>query len=242
VNAILSAVRAPLAKSYKEYLRIEWRHLSQPAFSPPDLDALKRAERCLDQIDGAFPDEDERSPIHRQFEMYRAGLLRMGGFLLAMDAQERSRRFFHGLEVLHAQWKSDDNLKGASGLLDSLASNIEFWRSRFLEACRRAGEETFRPALLDPSEHADALWTRLENQYGTGQGERERERAEGERGWTGCTRWPPPSHRGRFGPSRPARFALALSIWAMSSAIRSGSRSPSASPQATSIMVRRTWW
>ncbi|WP_437620315.1 helix-turn-helix domain-containing protein [Sorangium sp. So ce1151] len=90
---------------------------------------------------------------------------RLGG-MVAADARERSSRFFHGLEELHAQWKADPALEGASGLLDSLANQLEFWRSRFFDACRRAGEETFRPALLDPSEHADALWNKAESLYG----------------------------------------------------------------------------
>lgn len=96
------------------------------------------------------------------------------GALVAMDARDRSSRFFHGLEELHAQWKADPALEGASGLLDSLASQIEFWRSKFLDACRSAGDSTFRPALLDPSEHADALWNSSESLYGTGKGYRDR--------------------------------------------------------------------
>ncbi|WP_438010475.1 helix-turn-helix transcriptional regulator [Sorangium sp. So ce321] len=86
----------------------------------------------------------------------------------AMDARERSKQFFHGLEEFYAQWKADPTLEGASGLLDSVTSQLEFWRSRFLDACRRAGEETFRPALLEPSDHADKLWNSSEGLYGQG--------------------------------------------------------------------------
>jgi transcriptional regulator with XRE-family HTH domain len=103
------------------------------------------------------------------FDLY----FRMGA-AVASDARERSNKCFHGLETLIAQWKGDPNLESASGLIDSLTSNFEFWRSRFLDGCRRAGEETFRPPLLDQNNEANTLWANTENLYGSGGGYRDK--------------------------------------------------------------------
>ena len=90
------------------------------------------------------------------------------GMVIASDAHKHSNKCFHGLDELVAQWKADPQFEGASGLLDSLSSNLEFWRTRFLDGCRRAGQATFRPSLFDQNAAANQLWTTTENYYGTG--------------------------------------------------------------------------
>jgi transcriptional regulator with XRE-family HTH domain len=66
VNTYLGALRPALARKYKEYLRTEWQHFAQPPFLHPDLEALVKAEKCLREIDSAFPEEDdvENSSTH----------------------------------------------------------------------------------------------------------------------------------------------------------------------------------
>lgn len=90
------------------------------------------------------------------------------GTVIATDARERSSQCFSGLQEMLEQWKADPQFEGALGLLNSLTSNLEFWRTRFLDGCRRAGEETFRPPLFDQNADANKLWTDSENFYGTG--------------------------------------------------------------------------
>jgi len=62
----------------------------------------------------------------------------------------------------------DSELQAAHGFLEEVRINAKECSERFAQVARRAGEETFRPAL----EGAVALWSACENRWGRGPGYR----------------------------------------------------------------------
>jgi hypothetical protein len=63
---------------------------------------------------------------------------------------------------------ADPEFETGLELLNEVRTNVEYWRDQFLEAVKRDGQETFRPALQDDA----ALWTAWENRWGGGSGYR----------------------------------------------------------------------
>ncbi len=82
----------------------------------------------------------------------------------AADARLRTNTIFQEVEGLVKNKLGDHDLAPAHSFLKELSVNIILWRESFLEAVRRSGELTFRPALEDD----DAFWSLCEGIYGQG--------------------------------------------------------------------------
>ena len=86
------------------------------------------------------------------------------GASASTEVKSRSQTTFNALEALIRNKLGDPDLKPTHDFLNELLENVSFWRENFIEAVRRAGEETFRPTLEDD----DGFWSACEDIYGTG--------------------------------------------------------------------------
>jgi hypothetical protein len=64
------------------------------------------------------------------------------------------------------EMRDDHALSSAHPFLEEVMMNARTWRTAFLEAARRAGAETFCPALQDEAQ----LWANCKRCYGPGIG------------------------------------------------------------------------
>lgn len=87
----------------------------------------------------------------------------------ASDAKRRLQPVFQHLDGVLTNMLGDADLETAHEFLGEVRTNAEYWKEQFLEAAKREGQETFRPALQDDAE----LWTKCENRWGGGSGYRD---------------------------------------------------------------------
>ncbi len=80
------------------------------------------------------------------------------------DARVRADKSFNELEGIVRNMAGKADLEPVHKFLNELLANIDLWRESFLDAVRRAGEFTYRPALED----ATVLWSECEELYGRG--------------------------------------------------------------------------
>ncbi len=87
----------------------------------------------------------------------------------ASEAKRRSDPAIFGLEEVIKNMLGDPGLQAAHGFLEEVRIKVKEWSERFVQVARRAGEETFRPAL----ESDVGLWSECENRWGRGSGYRD---------------------------------------------------------------------
>ena len=87
----------------------------------------------------------------------------------ASEAKRRSDPAIFGLEEVIKNMLGDPGLQAAHGFLEEVRIKVKEWSERFIQVARRAGEETFRPAL----ESDVGLWSECENRWGRGPGYRD---------------------------------------------------------------------
>jgi transcriptional regulator with XRE-family HTH domain len=86
----------------------------------------------------------------------------------ASDAKRRVQSIFQELNGLLTNMLADSELKTGFEFLSEIRTNVEYWKEKFLEAVKRDGQETFRPALQDDTK----FWAECEERWGQGIGYR----------------------------------------------------------------------
>jgi transcriptional regulator with XRE-family HTH domain len=104
----------------------------------------------------------------RQGQWHNLDIFYYLGAGAATDAKRRVQPIFQELQGVLTNMLGDPQFETGYEFLNEVRTNSEYWREQFLEAVKRDGQETFRPALQD----AAGLWADWENRWGGGPGYR----------------------------------------------------------------------
>lgn len=105
----------------------------------------------------------------RQGSWYNLDVFYYLGSGAASEAKRRSDPAIFGLEEVINNMLGDAELQAAHGFLNEVRIKVKEWSERFIQAARRAGEDTFRYAL----ESDLGLWSECEDRWGLGLGYRD---------------------------------------------------------------------
>lgn len=84
VHDFLEAVGTARAHQYADYLGQEWVHLSRPHFGHPEISALRKAERCLQELNDLVS-RDTSSSVRGQAEMHIKALTAAANYLMSVE-------------------------------------------------------------------------------------------------------------------------------------------------------------
>jgi hypothetical protein len=141
-------------------------------FSEQHRSLPERLQPVHDQLVSALQTLHPRTvwaTTRRRGSWYNLDVFYYLGTGAASEAKRRSDPAIFGLEALIENMLGDSELQAAHGFLEEVRIKAKEWSERFIQTARRAGEETFRPAL----ESASDLWSGCENRWGLGLGYRD---------------------------------------------------------------------
>lgn len=167
VNSLIANYEIEAAALVRREVENRLRIFSEQHDSLPE-----RLQPVHDQLVSALQTLHPRTvwaTTRRQGSWYNLDVFYYLGTGAASEAKRRSDPAIFGLEALIKNMLGDSELQAAHGFLEEVRINAREWSERFIQTARRAGEETFRPAL----ESASGLWSDCENRWGLGLGYRD---------------------------------------------------------------------
>lgn len=141
-------------------------------FSKQHQSLPERLQPAHDQLVSALRTIHARTvwaTTRRQGSWYNLDVFYYLGSGAASEAKRRSDPSIFGLEEVINNMLGNPELEAAHGFLEEVRIKVKEWSERFVQVARRAGEDTFRPAL----ESDLGLWSGCEDRWGGGLGYRD---------------------------------------------------------------------